>query len=159
AKFLYSISECDFRRAYTEFQQFNLKNIPENYHLDVRFLKIASYIKGQIYLKAFDEIYDNKLYPDPRFLCLLLISAYYINDNFYVNLASKHAGEYEPDPDYPHENTFIKFMHIYFTNKHKHEYIDFLKEKVFPNRNKYIHFIYTPFYMKLYVEYLRKCSR
>jgi len=158
AKVLYSLSEGDLYKAYDEFTHMNLVNFQEKYQNEFRYWQLATYIKGGMYIKGFDEIYDNKLYYDPRFLCLLLLAAYRIKEEYYINLACTAAKDYHFDSDYPYENTFIKLMLLYFRGNQKHEYIDYLKEKILPN-NQYIHFLYTPFYTEIYVDYLKKCSR
>lgn len=159
AKYLYALASSNFQRTFTEFNELNYFNVPKNYHLDLDFWKIAAFIKGGMYLKAFDLIYDNGLYIDARFLALLLLSAYKIGDENYINLACEVANNHEVDIEDQHHNLFIKFMLLYLKGKYKHEYIEYLKEKILPYRKKYIHFIYHPFYLDKYIYYLKKGSR
>lgn len=159
AKILYSISERNYKKALNEFELLNYKTIPENYHLDLKYWQLATYLRGEDYIRVFDEINDNKLYLEPKFLCLFLLSAFYIKDDNYVSVACEVAENYSLDEVNRHDKAFIKFMLLYLNGKYKHEYVEFLKEKILPTRKKFTHFIYSPIYLEMYVDYLRQASR
>ena len=158
-KYLYADAESNFQRAFQELEKLNMKNIPEDYQNELNYWKIAIYIKGGMYLKAFDEINDYNLYYDSRFIGLILLSAYYIGDENYINIACDIANEYQPDNKYPQDDIFIRFMLLFLKGKYKHEYIEYLKERILNNKNNFSHFIYYPFYLKKYTQFLKKSSR
>lgn len=162
AKYLYAKANTNFPQAYAEFQQLNYNNINPAYHDDITYWRIATYIKGRMDMKAFDEIYDNGLYYEARFVALILLSAYNIGDDNYINLACDIASKFELNEKDSHDlqhNLFIKFMLIFLKGKYNHEYVEFLKDKILPNRNKYSHFIYSPIYLNKYIYFLKKSSR
>lgn len=162
AKYLYTEANSNFHQAYAEFQQLNYNTINPAYHDDITYWRIATYIKGRMDMKAFDEIYDNGLYYEARFVALLLLSAYNIGDDNYINLACEVASKFEindKDPNELQNNLYIRFMLIFLKGKYNHEYVEFLKDKILPNRKKYSHLIYSPFYLNKYLYFLKKSSR
>jgi len=159
AKHLYVTANSNFKKSLVEYEKLTGKCVPEEYKLDLTYWRLSTYYKGEMYLRVFDEIYDNALYYDARFACLLLLSAHKINDDNYIDIACSIAQEVEFDNCDQHHMLFIKFMLLYLKGKYNHEYVEFLKEKIMPYRNKYMHIIYSKVYFEKYIEFLSKGSR
>jgi hypothetical protein len=159
AKYLYAYASTNYEKSISEFDKINLRNIPEESQLDITYWKLATMTKGKEYVKTFDQIYNNGLQYDAKFVALLLICAYGIGKQEYIDMACSTVKDYQFNSNEMIDNRFIKFMLIFLKGDFNHEYIDFIKEKIIPYSNKFKHHIYDRFYIEHYLDYLKSGSR
>lgn len=158
-KCLYYDSSSNFNRAFNELEQINEVNIPLSYMGRLNFWRVAIYLKGGLYVRAYDFIYENNLFLETEFVNLLLISAYKIGDESYINLACEIAKNHEFTTDEKTHIIFNKFMILRLQAKSKYEYVEFIKTNYLTNKSKYNHFIYDKILKQEYLDFLKKSSR
>ncbi len=158
-RLLFSKSKNNYKRVEREITQINYKNIKQQYRLEFNYWKLLTEFNSSQYLNIYNEIIERKLYFDIKFMNLLLLVTSYIKDLEYTNRIIDLINDYEVNTTNNQEKIFYKFITLYLTTNNKHEYIEYIKENIVQHRKKYYHFLYTPFALKKYIEFLRKSSR
>ncbi len=142
-----------------ELNQFHLYTEDQEYYMALLYWKLIILSKGGNFLQVYEEIINHHLIDDVRFVCLLLYSTDYLNDEKYKQEAYEIAKKIEFQPYDTIHQKYVQFMLMKLANEKKHLVIDYLKYNIVPTRNKYYHHLYNQAYEDYYLDYLCKTSK
>lgn len=157
-RMLYNLSICDElpETVIKDIDTVKRIELDNDSQLNVYYYLYLMKLKSFKYKEVFDDIYNNSILMDARFIAILAICCYHIDERIYYEKLLRCAEEHVyTSNDEIHKN-IIDFILLYASNASDQDLISYLHNKIYNKTVKLDFYLYHKLYLEIYMVLL--CS-